>query len=385
MTPGARVAAAIEILESMATGLAAEQALTRWARRSRFAGSKDRAAIRDHIFDVLRCRTEVTEAGGGETGRAMMLGLLYLQGIDPATVFTGESHAPPPLAPDEPAELRAQAGADTPWNLPAWLIPVFKDALGPKAYPTARALKDRAPVGLRVNIAKTSLDAARDTLAAAGVETALNPLCTSALIVLEGARKIRNSNAYLDGLVELQDAASQAVVAALPEGGKVLDYCAGGGGKSLALAMDTTRIVYAHDINPQRMRDLPARAKRAGANITQLSSDRLQKTQYDIVLCDAPCSGSGAWRRAPEGKWSLTPERLAELTTIQDRILQDAAQLVTPGGVLAYATCSVLHSENEQRIDAFLNANPGWRKTFSRHFHVDSHGDGFFTTHLTQE
>ena len=385
MTPGARIAAAIEILEDMNEGLAGEQALTRWARRSRFAGSKDRAAIRDHVFDVLRRRNEAIFHGKGTTGRALMLGLLRAQDIDPMSLFTGEGHAPARLSEAEAAPPKAAGDTDLQWNLPPWLIAQFQTSLGPDAARTASALKDRAPVCLRVNTAKTTRDSAATALAEHGIQTIPNPLCETALTVLEGARKIRNSNVFLDGLVELQDAASQAVVAALPSGGEVLDYCAGGGGKALALAMDDTRRVFAHDADPARMRDLDPRAARAGATITQLSTDALNNTLFDTVLCDAPCSGSGAWRRAPAGKWTLTPERLSDLNTIQDEILAHAATLVRPGGVLAYATCSVLSAENEDRIVAFTGQNPGWTATFSQRFQVDEQGDGFFTTHLTQE
>ena len=369
----------------MNDGLAGEQALTRWARRSRFAGSKDRAAIRDHVFDVLRRRNEAIYFGNGTTGRALMLGLLRAQGIDPETLFTGEGHAPTPLTDVETAIPKSASDTPTQWNLPPWLIDQFKISLGEEAERTALALQDRAPVGLRVNIARIPVQSAAKALAEAGIQTVQNPLCDTALSVMEGARKIRNSNAFLDGLVELQDAASQAVVAALPSGGKVLDYCAGGGGKSLALAMDPTREVIAHDIDPARMRDLAPRAKRAGAVITQISTGALSNARFDTVLCDAPCSGSGAWRRAPEGKWTLTKDRLTELCAIQDDILIHAAGLVRPGGVLAYATCSVLRAENEDRIAAFTKNNPSWKLSFSQRFSIDDHGDGFFTAHLTRE
>ena len=385
MTPGARIAAAIEILETMNDGLAGEQALTRWARRSRFAGSKDRAAIRDHVFDVLRRRNEAIFLGKGTTGRALMLGLLRAQGTDPATLFTGEGHAPSPLTDAETAIPEPASDTATQWNLPPWLIDQFRISLGEDAERTALALQDRAPVGLRVNIAKIPVQSAARALDEEGIKTAQNPLCETALSVTEGARKIRNSKAFSDGLVELQDAASQAVVAALPSGGKVLDYCAGGGGKSLALAMDPTRVVLAHDVDPARMRDLSPRAKRAGAVITQISTGALSNARFDTVLCDAPCSGSGAWRRAPEGKWTLTKDRLTELCAIQDDILIHAAGLVRPGGVLAYATCSVLRAENEDRIAAFTKNNPSWKLSFSQRFSIDDHGDGFFTAHLTRE
>jgi 16S rRNA (cytosine967-C5)-methyltransferase len=383
MTPGARVAAAIEILHDMSEGLAAEQALTRWARRSRFAGSKDRAAIRDHIFDVLRCQRTAAHYGGGTSPRSLMIGMLHQQGVDLETLFTGDGHAPVPLAPTEGDFPLAPTERGVVWNLPDWLLPEFEESLGEGAEAAALASQSRAPVHLRVNTAQTDRAAAAAELASEGIETQNNPLCDTALTVLEGARKIRNSNAFLEGRVELQDAASQAITALLPKAGRVLDYCAGGGGKALALAADAQTDVFAHDIDPRRMADLPARAGRAGARITQVAtSDLTAAGPFDTVLCDAPCSGSGAWRRAAEGKWTLTPARLSELTTIQDDILDAAADLVTPKGVLAFATCSVLRSENEDRVAAFLARHAGWKCTLQHRFEISDAGDGFFTAHL---
>ncbi|MFT6674246.1 MAG: 16S rRNA (cytosine967-C5)-methyltransferase [Sulfitobacter sp.] len=384
MTPGARVAAAIEVLEDMTEGLAAEQALTRWARRSRFAGSKDRAAIRDHVFDVMRQRRSAAHFGQSDDPRALMIGLLHLQGADLDVLFNGEGHAPAALSEAENAFPEPPTDKATRWNLPDWILPEFERSLGDAAEATAQALQSRAPVFLRANLLKMERATVQKSLQGEGIETVENPLAETSLTVLEGARKIRNSNAFLQGNVELQDAASQAVVAALPKGGKVLDYCAGGGGKALALAMDKTRRIFAHDIDPRRMGDLPVRADRADAKITQISTEQISThAPYEVVLCDVPCSGSGAWRRAAEGRWSLTPEQVQNLNQTQDQILDKAAQLVAAGGVLAYATCSVFACENEDRISAFLSRHPRWSCSFSKRFGVTSEGDGFFTAHLT--
>ncbi|MCX7559825.1 RsmB/NOP family class I SAM-dependent RNA methyltransferase [Sulfitobacter sp. F26204] len=386
MTPGARVAAAIDILHDMSEGLAAEQALTRWARRSRFAGSKDRAAIRDLVFDVLRCKRVAAHMGKGSTPRALVIGLLRSQGANLGALFNGIGHAPTPLADSESDAPAAPTDEATLWNLPDWLIPHFRESLGAQADATARALQERAPVFLRVNIAHATRDDLIPVLAAQGIITESNNLCNTALTVLDGTRKIRNSQAFLDGLIELQDAASQAVVAALPKGEKVLDYCAGGGGKALAVAAQPERTVWAHDIDTRRMADLPQRATRAGAQITQLTTETLTTAgPFDVVLCDAPCSGSGAWRRAAEGKWTLTEARLCELTALQDDILQAAAELVKPEGTLAYATCSVFSSENEDRVTAFLQRNPGWSCLWQYRYTVGPLGDGFFTAHLMRD
>ena len=165
----------------------------------------------------------------------------------------------------------------------------------------------------------------------------------------------------------------------LPDHGKVLDFCAGGGGKALAMADRSTAELQAHDAQPSRMKDLPARAARAGVQIGLTETAALaHEAPFALVLCDAPCSGAGAWRRSPEGKWALTADRLTELTAIQESILSQAAPLVAADGVLAYATCSVLTVENEARVEAFLAANPEWLLVASRRWDPGPSGDGFF-------
>ncbi len=383
MIPGARVSAAIEILNEITAGTPAEQALTRWARRSRFAGSKDRAAIRDHVFDVLRRQRSAAHFGQGEDGRALMIGMLHQQGADLASLFNGEGHAPAPLSDAERTFPAAPSDRGISWNLPDWIIPHFEDSLGDQAGATAHALQARAPVFLRVNLAKGTRADARRLLTTEGVETRDTKRAPAALEITSGARAVRNSKAFKEGYVELQDASSQAVVASISGEGRLLDYCAGGGGKALALAMTPGREVFAHDTAPERMADIPARAARAGVTIPTLRSEELMHAApFDVVLCDAPCSGSGSWRRAPDGKWRLTAERLAELTETQDNILDAAAALVRPGGRLVYATCSVLKVENEDRVAAFLLRHTGWAVSLSERFAVDAEGDGFFAAHL---
>ncbi|AWI83358.1 SAM-dependent methyltransferase [Alloyangia pacifica] len=380
MTPGARLQAAAEVLDRIAAGTPAEQALLGWSRGARYAGSKDRAAVRDHVFDVLRRWRSTAAQGGGESGRARLIGLLRQQQVAPDSLFTGDGHAPAALTAEEQAGGRLPEGAEA-RDLPDWIDALLTDSLGEEAAAAAEALRERAPVFLRVNGLRGDLAAAQDALAGEGIETRTHPLASGALEVTEGARRIAQSQAFAEGLVELQDVASQAVVEALPlaPGLRVLDYCAGGGGKALAMAARTGGEVAAHDADPRRMSDLPARAKRAGARIQAVATP---KGVYDLVLCDVPCSGSGAWRRAPEGKWRLTPERLDELTKVQAGILDIAARLVTPGGLLAYATCSMLAVENAAQIEAFLARHPGWTLERQRQFLPGDGGDGFFSAQL---
>lgn len=385
MTPGARIAAAAEILDTIAAGRAAEPALAAWARGHRFAGSGDRAAIRDHVFDALRRRRSAAAMGGGDTGRALMIGLLRLGGRDPAEVFTGEGHAPAQLSAAERAAGRAPRPGAEAGDVPDWLYPHLEAALGAECDPILAALRTRAPVHLRVNLRKARRDAVAAELAARGIATLAHPLSPTALEVTEGARRVRHDPAYRDGLVELQDAASQAVADFVPvrDGDRFLDYCAGGGGKTLAVAARAEVAAFAHDAAPRRMADLPARAARAGVAVTTLATAALAPAgPFDAVLCDAPCSGSGSWRRDPGGKWALTPDRLAALTQTQDAILADAAPHVAPGGALVYATCSLLAEENEAQIAAFLFRHDDWRREAAVRLTPLDGGDGFFVAVL---
>lgn len=382
MTPAARLAAAIAILDQLRDGTPAERALTNWGRASRFAGSGDRAAVRDHVFDVLRCRGSFAALGGGESGRALVLGLARAQGLDVAALFTGEGHAPAPLSDEEAARLAQPLPdegvlADLDW--PDWLRPQLRADLGADYAAVSARMRARAPVFLRVNLARGDRAAAQTALAAEGIATRPHPLAETALEVVEGARRIQASAAYREGLVELQDAASQAAIARVPvtAGMRVLDYCAGGGGKALALAARAPAArIEAHDVDPGRMRDIPARAARAGARIATVAPGKLGR-EYDLVLVDAPCSGSGTWRRTPEAKWRLTPGRLEELCALQGQILREAAARVAPGGRLLYMTCSLLSVENTAQAETFARET-GWRMAEGRRFTPLDGGDGFF-------
>lgn len=391
VTPAARVAAAIDLLGRILAGAPAERVLTTWARANRYAGSGDRAAIRDHVFDALRCRRSYGWLGGSDSGRGLMIGALLASGTDPNTLFTGEKFAPEPLDADERRHAQRATLADAPravrLDCPDWLLPAFDAALGRHSDAVLASLRRRAPVFLRVNLRKADRDAAGAALRAEGIETRPHPLSKTALEVTANARRLARAAAYRDGRVELQDAASQAVVEALPLQGRasVLDYCAGGGGKALAIAARTGARVHAHDGDPRRLKDLPARARRAGADIAVHASEGLRGKAFDLVLCDVPCSGSGAWRRSPDAKWRLNPERLARLTATQDAILDRARGHVRATGVLALVTCSLLRCENEQRVAAFLSRHDGWRLAFQRRLSPRDGGDGFFVALLERE
>ena len=390
MTPAARVAAAAEILDVILGGEPAEKALTGWARGSRYAGSKDRASVRDHVFQALRCMRSYAALGGGEdvTGRSLMLGAMRAEGADLAGIFSGEGHAPAPLSEDQLAGGRApEAGAEA-CDMPEWLWPALEAALGEGAAAEASLMRERADVFLRVNPLYGTVAEAQAALAEEGVVSEAHPLSEMALKVLEGARRVRLTHAFEDGLIELQDAASQAVVDWLPLEGamRVLDYCAGGGGKSLAIAARSDAKIVATDIAPERMKDLPERATRAGVSIAVTSLEDLSAEDcFDFVLCDAPCSGSGAWRRSPAGKWQLTEERLIELCDTQVDVLKSASHHVSEAGQLAYVTCSLLRVENEDVVARFEALAPEWSCTAQQRWLPSAGGDGFFGAIFTRK
>ncbi|MEM6678487.1 MAG: RsmB/NOP family class I SAM-dependent RNA methyltransferase [Pseudomonadota bacterium] len=407
MTPAARVAAAIEVLEIWRDGTdGLDRVLAAWGRAHRFAGSGDRHAIADLAYATLRrARSLQWRGGAGDPGSALesfeprraVLALSVLQGQSP-DAFAGQGrHAPAPLLEEEYHDLNKLKKESNPSlegvspglavDLPDWvadhLVHLSREALF--------ALGERAPLDLRVNTLKTSIEEASAALAEDGVLAQPGPLAPTCLRVDEAARRVAGSRAYREGLVEIQDAASQAVAAyaGADPGETVLDLCAGGGGKTLALAaaMGGPRHggrLLAYDIAPGRMRDLRPRAARAGAAVEILATADLSSLPEacDLILADAPCSGSGAWRRNPDASWRFTPDDLAQLEATQDRILDQAARLLRPGGRLVYATCSILPAENEARIEAFLARTRGFVETGPRFVSLPNPagGDGFFAS-----
>lgn len=380
MTPAARVQAAIEVLDAYLAGRALEQSLSQWARAHRFAGSKDRAALRDLVFDAVRRRASYAWLGGGLSGRGLMLGKHVADSIPLAQVFNGTGYGPAEITDAERAELGSIGNMPLPVSvdMPDWLFQELHREYGDAAITASRALQSRAPVDLRVNLARSTRDEVRSLLSEDGVFADPLPDVATALRVSDGARKITRSHAYLCGLVELQDAASQLSVleAPAPTGGRILDYCAGGGGKALALAAWSGAAVHVHDAAPARMRDLPARAQRAGVSLPVW--DPREPELFDLVFCDAPCSGSGTWRRTPDAKWRLDAVRLGALHVLQRTVLSEGARHVKPGGHLVYATCSLLASENREQIDQFCAEDPEFAVVQQRQLIPEDPGDGFF-------
>ncbi len=439
MTPGARLAAAIEVLDRIAASRGpADEALKAWGRAHRFAGSGDRRAIAGRVYDILRARTRLAWAMGGETGRALAIGALSgLDGLAPeaiAALFSGEGYAPAPLTADERARLAAPPASGPAWveaGVPAFVADALETRFGPDWLAEARALTaDRAPVDLRVNTLRGGVDQAVSLLGVDGVKPARTPFSALGLRLPPAlATDIQSSRAFRTGWVEVQDEASQvaAALAGARPGMTVIDYCAGAGGKTLALGAamrplpprggkgrdggvhvgkgrdggvhvekdgdgagvasspsfpvlagrtpapdlspfegERSRLV-ALDISAGRLESMCERLQRADvlAEIRTIGpagegTEDLHG-RADLVFVDAPCSGSGTWRRHPEGAWRLAASDVERLSVLQGEILGRASRLVRPGGRLAYATCSVLPVENAQVAAAFAAVRPDFR------------------------
>lgn len=390
MKPGARLATAIELLDEVLAGEPVSLALTRWSRQARYAGSRDRAAVRDVVYDCLRKKRSFAALAGGQSGRALVVARTFLAGDDLSELFTGQGHDAQEPSPEELAALKVERDDPDPVRLdyPDFLDGEIRRSLGADFEAVMEALRDRAPVDLRVNRAKGSVEEAQEALDQEDISTVRVKDVPTALRVVENPRKVGVSQAYKSGLVELQDASSQAVAlfAGAKPGMNVLDYCAGGGGKALALydAIQGQGRVVAHDIATVRMNDLPVRAARAGARIKVAApADPALKTDaFDLVFVDAPCSGTGSWRRMPEAKWNIRPADLIKLDRIQAEILENAANYVRPGGLLVYATCSLLRSENQYRLQEFLTRFPDFSQEAEVILTPLSTGDGFYATRL---
>jgi 16S rRNA (cytosine967-C5)-methyltransferase len=401
MTPGARLAAAIEILNDvLSRRRAADVALADWARAHRFAGSGDRRAIEARIYVVLRRRNECAAAMcGHEDPRALVVGSLKLEGLtfdQAAALLTDGPHAPgAPTAGERENWRYTLPSAVPPWtrlNYPEWLHPELERSLTDRLDSEMEAMLSRAALDLRVNTLRAARNDAQAALMREGVETDPSAVAPNALRV-RGNPRLDGVETFRNGSVEVQDAASQAVCEMLEAkpGERIVDLCAGAGGKSLALAaaMNNQGAILACDVDGKRLGRLAPRAVRCGATIVELTGDpyadhpHLAKGAADAVLVDAPCSGSGTWRRNPEAKWTLDTERLAGYRAAQSRTLDRAFELTRDDGRILYATCSLLQSEGEDQIEAALIRHPGWRAASMRRFSPSTTDtDGFFAALL---
>jgi 16S rRNA (cytosine967-C5)-methyltransferase len=324
----------------------AEKALTNWARGNRFAGSKDRAALRDLVFQALRCRRSACAWPVAQSARAWAIGSLRANDADPNEFFNALGHAPAVLTAEDVAPPPSERDL---LDLQDWVIELLTQHYGAdRTAEIGGVLRHRAPITLRANLQKTTRKQLQAELAKAEIETSLNPASDTALTVVSNPRRAVLQPCFEQGWFELQDAASQAVADAVAVNGRVLDYCAGGGGKSLALAARSGSKIFAHDISTARMSEIAPRAARGGHDVEVISpSDLAAGAKFDTVVCDLPCSGSGAWRRSPESKWSLTPSDLEAFVRLQRDIIAKAITHLAPNGHLALITCSIFATENQ--------------------------------------
>jgi 16S rRNA (cytosine967-C5)-methyltransferase len=369
MTPAARLQMAIEILEGLEkTPQPADRFLKSWFRIRRFAGSKDRRAIAEQVFSVMRARARLAHRMGGEAPRAMMIAALLEAGEDIEALFAG-GYGPAPLMDAERAAIAATPPPAPGWvtgEYPQWLEPELTRAFGDRLPQEMAAFIGRAPTDLRVNTLKAQRGDVIAALTADGIACAPTPHAPDGIRIAGDAANLSKWALFESGAFEFQDEAAQiaAVLCGAAPDMRVLDLAAGAGGKSLAFAanMQNRGEIVACDTRGEALFELEKRAVRAGATIIKsLPLDHAQPGGlFDAVFVDAPCSGTGTWRRQPEQRWRLTPGWLAALTEVQDRLLDQAAPLVRPGGRLFYATCSVLPVENQDRLAAFQARHAGF-------------------------
>ena len=389
MTPNARLAAAIALLDAVEAQprRPADAVANDFFRARRYIGGGDRRAVSERAWAVVRERMRLDwhldRADGAPTPRLLLAAHLILAegwtGRDVAAAYDGERHAEPPLTQAErrvveairPPLLRPDMPEEVRLNVPAWALPGFRARFGAALPAAAAAMSGAAPLDLRVNLLRGGRDQARASLAAEGIETVPTALSPWGLRLPE-RRPILATRAYREGLVEVQDEGSQliALLADARPGMRVADYCAGAAGKTLAMAatMGNRGRIVACDVSAPRLAGAAQRLRRAGVDNAETHllapGDRWAKRragQFDRVLVDAPCTGTGTWRRNPDARLRTGAQDLAELTAKQREILRHAASLVRSGGRLVYATCSVLPGEDEAQVEALLEERPEYR------------------------
>ncbi|MGZ8362813.1 MAG: RsmB/NOP family class I SAM-dependent RNA methyltransferase [Caulobacteraceae bacterium] len=403
MTPAARLSAAIDILREIEERhRPVRLALKGWGQGARYAGSGDRAWVSGLVLDGLRKRRSLAWMMSNDSPRAVVLGVVrFLWGWtadEVAQAAALEPHGPGALTEAERAALDHprpldDAPAPVRGDYPDWLDPHFARVWGEGRAEHAAAQASRAPVDLRANALKATAEKVLNALESFGVAN-LQTLPMAMRIAAPEASKrappVETHPAFAKGWFEVQDLGSQLAAAAAGEikGKQVLDLCAGGGGKTLALAaaMHNTGQLYAYDIDARRLSETVTRAQRAGVRNLQVRAPTDREPfkdfdgRFDVVFIDAPCTGTGTWRRHPDAKWRLTPDQLEMRMGEQAALLDQAAGFVKPGGRIVYVTCSVLAEENEDQVEAFLARTPGFKlaEDIRRLSPRTSDTDGFF-------
>lgn len=375
MKDGGRIAAAIDVLADIESRRRPVQdALKDWGTSHRFAGSGDRVAIGNLVFDALRAKASLSFMMNDAGPRALAFAVYAIswgRGVEGIVgALDGDRHAPPPLSEDEAERLKAASLENAPdWvraDVPEWLWPEFSAAFGQDSIAEGRSLASRAPIDMRLNRLKASREKLLKRLHHLGAEpTAISPLGLR-IVPAEGAGRmphVQAEESFRKGWFELQDEASQvaALLAGAKGGDQVLDFCAGGGGKTLALAgeMGNRGQIYAYDADRLRLAPIHERLRRAGVRNVQVRDPKTGgledlEERMDLVFADVPCSGTGVWRRRPDSKWRLSERALGGRRTEQRDVIRAASKYVRPGGRLVYVTCSLLPSENREQLISFL-------------------------------
>ena len=394
MLPAAKLEAAIYLLEKISTERRPADDIVRgWIKARRFVGGTDRRQLRERVYGVLRRRMHldwhIEKAGFKPTPRMEIIAdVVLVDKNNPADLFDGSKHAPKPLNDDEQALALKLVGGELEdpgmpahvlVEMPEWMSEQLKSFYGERFMEEMQALNKPASMDMRVNLARVTREQAQKSMAKDGIKVGFSKL-SPAGITLEAHSDISRTKAFRTGLIEVQDAGSQILsfLTGAKAGMAVCDYCAGAGGKTLALAdrlglqggskENKSRLV-ACDTEESRLKRMDRRLDRAKLgdaverHVIVDGNNWHDENQnvFDRVLVDAPCSGTGTWRRHPEQKNRITSERVAELTTIQDGILARAANLVKPGGRMIYATCSLLPDENEARVEKFLKTHDDYK------------------------
>ncbi len=428
MRPAAQLQATIELIDLIdETKYPADRIMAKYFREHRYIGSKDKYAISEQFYAILRQRLSLSylleKNNLSLSSRNLAALLIHKQEHSIADYFNGEQYSPVALYQGDVDSLTVidfaqldSAPEHVKLNVPEWIAPKLKAVLGDSFEAEMIATNQRASTDIRVNLLKSNVEQVSELIEGNSYEFTPSKLSPWGLSFQQRIA-LFNLKEFKQGWFEVQDQGSQllAMLTDVKAGDRVVDFCAGAGGKTLAMAamMQNKGAIYACDVHTRRLDNLSKRVKRAGAHnvrIHVLSSEKdkwvkQQKGKADVVLVDAPCTGTGTWRRSPDSRWKLTEQDLIELLVLQQSILQSACRLVKPGGRLIYATCSLLGEENEQQIAAFLKHNPDFKPSdivvkeplksnldkvsLNRHelrtFPALSEADGFYACALTRE
>lgn len=382
MRRAAQLQATIELLDEIfETRYPADRIMSQYFKQRRYIGSKDKAAISENLYTILRNRLSyeflLERADLGKHSRVLVALLAKLDGDDIYDLFDGQRYSPRRLRQPQLEKFAAmdssleQAPLHVKLNVPEWIASKLENALGDRFETEMQATNQRASTDIRVNTLQSTVDQVSHVLSTVGYvadKTDLSPWG----IRFDGRVALFGLDAFKQGWFEVQDEGSQllALLTNAKAGDKVVDFCAGAGGKTLAMAamMENKGTIYACDVHTKRLEQLGKRSKRAGVHnvrthVLSSENDKWVKKHREVadrVLIDAPCTGTGTWRRSPDSRWNLTQESLDKLVELQQSILQSAQRLVKPGGQLFYATCSLLEEENEQQVERFLQNNPSF-------------------------